>query len=114
VSAAFTGDDEVVSLSYSDGQARLDLFEQNGVLDHASLDGFESQRMAGAEVWVRDSSPMVVTWDEDGTVFTIVSDVDRDRIARAVADLPRGSHDRDLGDRVGDGFDRMTSWVDAA
>jgi anti-sigma factor RsiW len=114
VSAEYTGDDGVISLSYSDGRSTLNLFEQNGILDHDALDGFEPETMDGSQVWVRAGSPMIVTWDDDGTVFTIVSDVGRERIAQAVADLPSGSHDRDLGDRVGDGLNRMSSWMSAA
>jgi anti-sigma factor RsiW len=114
VSGTLTNDDEVVSLSYSDGRSSLRLFEQIGVLDPAALDGFEAQEMAGAQVWVRDGDPMIVTWDDDGTVFTIVTDVSRDRIVRAVADLPNGSGERDLGERVGDGLSRMSAWIGAA
>ena len=84
------------------------------MLDHSALDGFEPRRMADSEVWVRDGSPMVVTWDDDGTVFTIVSDAGRRRVAQAVADLPSGSHERGPGDRVGDGLSRMSSWINAA
>ncbi|MET0930673.1 MAG: hypothetical protein ABWX74_14225 [Aeromicrobium sp.] len=114
VSGQLTGDDEVVTLSYSDGRSTLDLFEQNGTLDEAALDGFEPEQMGGSQVWVRDGSPTIVTWDDDGTVFTIVSDVGRERIAQAVADLPSGSYDRGLGDRVGDGLNRMSAWIGAA
>jgi anti-sigma factor RsiW len=114
VSAEFTGDDDVIALSYSDGRSRLNLFEQTGVLDRSGLDGFEPERMADAQVWVRDGSPMIVTWDDDGTVFTIVSDAGRERVAQAVADLPSGSHERDARDRVGDGLSRMSSWINAA
>ncbi len=37
--------DDAVALSYSNGTAKLNLFEQTGVLDHASLDGFEPSRL---------------------------------------------------------------------
>jgi hypothetical protein len=70
--------------------------------------------MAGSRVWVRDGDPMIVTWDDDGTVFTIVSDVDRERIEQAVADLPRAPGERGAHERVGDGLERMTAWIGAA
>ncbi|MET0447574.1 MAG: hypothetical protein ABW004_04185 [Aeromicrobium sp.] len=114
VSGELTGEDEVISLSYSDGRSTLNLFEQTGVLDESALDGFESHDVDGSQVWVRDGSPTIVTWDDDGTVFTIVTDIERERIARAVSDLPVGSYDRDLGDRVGDGLNRMSAWISAA
>lgn len=115
VSGSYTDDDQIVSLSYSDGWARLHLFEQNGALDPSALDGFEQTEMAGSRVWVREGEPTVVTWDDDGTVFTIVSDADRRRIERALAELPRtAAPDQGVGDRVGDGLNRMTSWMSAA
>lgn len=114
VSGAYTDDDEVISLEYTDGSSRLYLYEQTGVLEPAALDGFEAERMAGSDVWVRTGSPSVVTWDDSGTVFTVVADISRDRLERVVADLPRTSSDRNLGDRVGDGLDRMSSWIGAA
>lgn len=114
VSGEYTDNAEVVALSYSDGWSTLHLYEQNGVLAASGLDGFERAEMAGSQVWVRQGVPMIVTWDEDGTVFTIVSDAGRHRIGQAVADLPQGTYDKDLGDRVGDGLSRMTTWVGAA
>lgn len=114
VSGAYTNDNEVISLRYTDGFSRLSLFEQNGVLDADRLTEFSPAEMAGSEVWVRGGSPMIVTWDDDGTVFTIVTDLRRDRVARVVADLPSSSPDRDLGERVGDGLERMSSWLGAA
>ncbi len=33
---------------------------------------------------------MLVTWDYDGVVYTIVTDADHRRVARAVAELPAG------------------------
>ncbi len=112
VSGSYTEDD-VISLGYTDGSSRLHLYEQTGVLDPAALDGFEAERMAGSQVWVRAGSPTVVTWDDRGTVFTVVADVNRARLERAVADLPRRS-EKNPGDRVGDGLDRMSSWIGAA
>lgn len=107
-------DDEVISLEYSDGSSRLKLFEQAGVLDAAGLDDFRPARLAEADVWVRTGSPTVVTWDNEGTVFTLVTDIGRDRLARVVADLPTTSDERGLGTRVGDGLTRMSSWIGAA
>jgi anti-sigma factor RsiW len=114
VSGAYTGDDEVIALEYSNGISRLNLFEQTGVLDAAALDGFRPEQIAGSTVWVRPGDPTVVTWDDDWTVFTIVTDVDRHRLERAVAQLPSDSYEQGMGERVGDGLTRMTSWIGAA
>ncbi len=103
-----------VALSYSNGTAKLNLFEQTGVLDHAALRGFEAARLGRSDVWVRDGSPMVVTWDNDGVVYTIVTDADRARVARAVSELPRGIASHNPVERVGDGLTRMTAWMSAA
>lgn len=111
-SGVYVDDDEVVALTYSDGQARLNLFEQVGRLDRERLDGFVPRPMAGSQVWVRDGQPALVTWDGDGVVYTIVTDADLVHVERAVAELPAGPvDDQGLSERVGDGITRMTSWV---
>ncbi|MDR7086254.1 hypothetical protein J2X11_001093 [Aeromicrobium panaciterrae] len=106
--------DDAVALSYSNGTSKLNLFEQTGVLDHTSLDGFEASTLGKSDVWIRDGSPMLVTWDYDGVVYTIVTDADHGRVVRAVNELPRGSGSEGPVDRVGDGLNRMTAWMAAA
>lgn len=106
--------DDAVALSYSNGTAKLNLFEQTGVLDGESLDGFESSKLGRSEVWVRDGTPMLVTWDHDGVVYTIVTDADLGRVARAVSELPQGTESDSPVDRVGDGLTKMTAWMAAA
>ncbi|MCD9199003.1 anti-sigma factor family protein [Aeromicrobium wangtongii] len=114
VSGAFADGTEVIALSYSDGVSRLNLFEQAGALDTDRLDGFRPEQLGRSQVWVRHSEPMVVTWDDDGTVFTIVTDLPVDRVERAVDELPGGSQERGMGERVSDGLDRMSAWIGAA
>lgn len=114
VAGAYVDDGQAVALAYTDGITRLTLIEQNGVLDPGSLDGFAPHTMAGAPVWVREGSPRVVTWDAQGTVYTVVTDADHSRIERVVGQLPHGSSDGGPLDRVGEGLDRMTSWMRAA
>ena len=82
VSGAFADHQEVVALSYSNGSAKLNLFEQSGALDHDSVEDFEPAEMGGSDVWVRDGEPMLVTWDDDGVVYTIVTNADRARVER--------------------------------
>lgn len=113
-SGAYTDHQEIVALSYSNGIAKLNLFEQNGSLDHDSLQGFASTRMGESQVWVREGMPLLVTWDDEGVVYTIVTDADRDRVAQAVAELPKGVYDDGMINRIGDGISRMSSWLDAA
>jgi len=105
---------EIVALSYSNGRSKLNLFEQNGALDRSGLDGFAAVRMGESQVWVRDGVPMLVTWDDDGVVYTVVTDASRAQVERAVAELPRGVYDEGVSDRVGDGLTRMTAWMNAA
>ncbi len=114
VSGAFADHEEVVALSYSNGSAKLNLFEQNGSLDHDSVKDFEQAEMGGSHVWVRDGEPMLVTWDDEGVVYTIVTDADRTRVEQAVSQLPRGTHQETPTERVRDGLDRMTAWLNAA
>ncbi|MCW2801197.1 MAG: hypothetical protein JWQ70_2669 [Aeromicrobium sp.] len=113
-SGSYVDHHETVALSYSNGDAKLNLYEQTGVLDHDSLDGFKAAKMGSALVWIRDGVPMLVTWDDDGVVYTIATNADRGRIARAVAELPKGAYRQGPVGRVGDGLSRMTSWVNAA
>ena len=105
---------ETVALTYANADAKLNLYEQTGVLDHDSLDGFKAVRMGDAEVWMRDGLPMLVTWDDDGVVYTIATDADRAHIERAVAELPKNAYHKGAAGRVGDGLSRMTAWVNAA
>ncbi len=114
VSGAFADHQEVVALSYSNGSAKLNLFEQSGSLDHDSVEDFEPAEMGGSHVWVRDGEPMLVTWDDDGVVYTIVTNADRPRVEEAVSQLPRGTHRETPTERVRDGLGRMTAWLDAA
>jgi hypothetical protein len=114
VSGAYTSDGDTIALEYTDGSSRLNLFEQTGALDEGTLDGFRSEKIAGTNVWVRRGTPTVVTWDDDWTVFTIVTDVDRSRLEQAVAQLPTGAYEPGVAERVGDGLGRMSSWIGAA
>jgi len=113
-SGSFADHEEVVALSYSNGSSKLNLFEQNGSLDRDSVEDFEQAEMAGSKVWMRDGLPMLVTWDHDGVVYTIATDADRDRVAQAVSELPRSTHEETPAERVRDGLNRMTTWMDAA
>ena len=91
----------------------LNLFEQNGVLDPAASTAFEQPRAgATSTCGCATDAPCVVTWDADGVVYTIVTDVDRDRVDQAVArPAERPGDDPSPVDRVGDGLSRMTAWV---
>lgn len=113
-SGAYADDGQSVLLSYTDGQAKLTLVEQNGVLDPRSLNDFSATTMAGAQVWVRQGNPLVVTWDDQGTVYTIVTDVDRARVEQVIRELPTANPSSGPIDRVGDGLNKMTSWMRAA
>lgn len=113
-SGTFVDHHETVALSYSNGDAKLNLYEQTGALDHDSLDEFKAVKMGDALVWIRDGLPMLVTWDDEGVVYTIATDADRGRVAQAVAELPKGAYRGGPVGRVGDGLSRMTSWVNAA
>jgi anti-sigma factor RsiW len=114
VSGAYTGNGDTIALQYTDGRSRLNLFEQTGVLEPTTVAGFRTEKIAGTTVWVRPGSPMLVTWDDDWTVYTIVTDVGRARLEQVVAQLPTGAYEPDVAERVGDGLGRMSSWIGAA
>lgn len=114
--ASYTRSDDTIALTYSNGTTRMKLYEQSGWLDTDSVAGFTRRTWGEASVWVRESDdePTVVTWDEDGVVYTIVTDADPGRIQKAVAELPTNNGSVDPINRVGDGIGRMTAWVSAA
>jgi anti-sigma factor RsiW len=105
---------QVVSLTYADSTHRLDLFEQNGALDAGALHGFDKRTVSDAKVWVRDGIPTVVTWDHDGVVYTLVTDAGQDRIERALTELPTPPPEHSPAQRIGDGLDRMATWITPA
>jgi anti-sigma factor RsiW len=112
--AAFEQTGDTIAITYTNGTARMRLYEQTGWLDVDALPGFARRTWGDSPVWVREGSPTLVTWDEGGVVFTMVTDADPARIRRAVAELPNATGATDPITRVGDGLDRMTAWVSAA
>ncbi|KQY59929.1 hypothetical protein ASD11_10510 [Aeromicrobium sp. Root495] len=103
-----------IAVTYSDGTHRLRLYEQNGALDTSTVTGFSADVWDEHRVWVRSGSPAVVTWDSDGVVYTVVSDVDRDTLVQAVSELPSAAHPQSRLDRLEDGVERMSAWLGAA
>jgi hypothetical protein len=102
---------ETVALVYSDGYDALSLFEQGGALDPGAVARFDRRMLAKRQVWVREGRPRIVTWAADGIVFTIVTELGDHRLAQALADLPRSAPQPDPVERIGDGLNRMTTWV---
>ena len=102
---------DTVSLTYTDGEHRLRIFERAGTLDDAALAGFEHTRLGDRRVWIRAGEPTVATWDADGIVYVAVTDADVDRLSDALADLPQPREPRGAAARMGDGLDRMAGWV---
>ncbi len=114
VAGYYSNDQETVALVYSDGVDALNLYEQAGALDPRAVETFDQQVLARRHVWVRDGRPRVVTWDADGVVYTVVTELGDRRLGRAIADLPRSPGRPDPVERVGDGLSRMTTWLAAA
>lgn len=112
--AAMTRADNAIALTYSNGTARMKVYEQAGHLDPTALEGFERQVWGSAVVWERVGEPTVLTWSRDGIVYTIVTDADPQRIQQAVAQLPTSELSDHPMERFGRGLDRMTSWASAA
>src|SRR5680860_1271525 len=102
------------SSAASDVYKRQKLFEQSGALDVAGLDGFVPETIGHTKVWVRDGTPLIATWDAKGVVFTVVTDAGKDELAPVIAELPTRKSSDGPFDRVGNGLDRMTSWLSAA
>ena len=66
----------------------------------------------GSPVWVREGSPRVVTWDADGMVYTLVTNLTDSRLGECLADLPAPPPSPSPVERVGAGLVRMSSWLD--
>ena len=102
----------VLHLAYSDGLMTLSLFAQRGRLGAAKLAGFSRQRMSGAPVWVRPSTPERVVWGGGGRVFTILSDAPPESVRAAVVGLPHEKPAKTgLLARLGRGLARLGSWL---
>lgn len=111
VSGRYQDGQETVALAYSDGREALSLFEQGGALDPQAVASFDRRVLAERPVWIREGRPRIVTWDADGIVYTIVSELGDDRLAQVLTDLPRSADQPDPVQRIGDGLNRMTTWV---
>lgn len=79
----------VVQAVYSDGLYDLSVFEQQGKLDRRGLPRTGRVEVAGERGW-HYSWPggHVLLWEDEGTVFTAVSDAPLDQIVTAVQSLP--------------------------
>jgi anti-sigma factor RsiW len=107
-------DEGAVTLTYTDGVSRLVLHEQNGVLDAEALPGFEPARVADRPVWLKAyPDRRVVTWDAEGVVYTVVTDVEDERLVAALRDLPAPAERPGLRERMGDGITRVAAWISA-
>jgi sigma-E factor negative regulatory protein RseB len=100
-------------LAYSDGLSRVSVFEQNGSLDEDSTAEFEVAEIGGRQVFLKEGMPTYVMWENDGTVYTVVSDAPVNTIARLVAAYPRRPAE-DFWTRVGSGLARMGAWLTPA
>lgn len=103
---------DALHLTYSDGLSRMSVFEQRGSLDAGALSGFRQLRLAGEEVHVREGLPTYVLWEDDGLVFTAVTDGPLDTVVGVVAaDSSGSSPDRGFWDRVSAGLTRLAGWA---
>ena len=114
VSGQYRDGQGTVALVYSDGVDSLNLYEQSGALAPGAVEEFDGRVVAQRQVWVRDGRPRVVTWNADGVVYTVVTELGDDRLGQAIADLPRSPGQPDPVERVGDGLTRMTTWLAAS
>lgn len=99
-------------MTYSDGLTRMSVFEQRGSLDTDSVRGFERVRFGSQTVHVREGMPTYAMWEEDGLVFTAVTDGTLDTLAAVVASEPaRAGDERGFWGRVAGGVTRLGSWA---
>jgi hypothetical protein len=102
---------EVVAQAYIGQGETLLLFEQVGTLDDDAIKSFDHRVVAGRPVWVRAGHPRVVTWDADGMVYTLVTNLSDSRLGELLTDLPAPPPSPSPMDRIGDGLVRMSAWL---
>lgn len=102
---------EVVAQAYVGRGETLMLFEQVGTLDDASLKAFQRRVVADRPVWVREGRPRIITWDADGMIYTLVTQIPDTRLAELLGNLPAPPPPPSPIDRVGAGLVRMSSWL---
>ncbi|HEX6596194.1 MAG TPA: hypothetical protein VF045_04620, partial [Acidimicrobiales bacterium] len=79
----------VVHAVYSDGLYDLSVFEQQGSLDRRGLPRRSRVDVADERGWHYTwPGGHVVLWEDEGTVFTAVSDAPLDQVMTAVRSLP--------------------------
>ena len=105
------GADTTLHLTYSDGLATVSLFQQKGVLDTASLDGWRRADVGGESAWVQDAFPRRVVWAGGGAVFTVVADCPQAALDDLVGTLPHGTPGPAMTARLGNGLARVGSWL---
>jgi sigma-E factor negative regulatory protein RseB len=98
-------------LTYSDGLSRMSVFEQRGSLAERSVRGFEPMLLGGRLVHVREGMPTYVVWEDEGLVFTAVTDAPLDSVGAVVRNAPAWDADRGFWTRVGSGLARLGGWV---
>jgi anti-sigma factor RsiW len=101
---------EVVAQSYIGHGECVLLFEQVGRLADEALTAFRRDVVGDHSVWVRDGRPRIVTWDANGMVYTVVTQLSNEHLAPLLADLPAGPRPPSPLQRVRDGLVRMASW----
>lgn len=102
---------EVVAQAYIGQGETLLLFEQVGTLDDDAVNSFEHRVVDDRPVWVRAGHPRVVTWDADGMVYTLVTNLADARLGELLSDLPAPPPAPSPVERVGAGLVRMSAWL---
>ena len=100
---------EVVAQVYVGHGESVLLFEQVGTLDDGAMKSFERHLVADRLVWVREGQPRIVTWDSDGMIYTVVSDLPDQHLGQLLEDLPAPPKEPTILDRVRSGLVRMSS-----
>ena len=80
-------------------------------VDHHALvmGAFERHLIADHLVWVREGHPRIVTWDSDGMIYTVVSNLPDQQVGQFLEDLPAPPKEPTALDRVRSGLVRMSS-----
>lgn len=99
---------EVVAQMYVGHGESVLLFEQVGAIDEASVESFERHLVGDRLRWVREGNPRIVTWDADGMIYTVVTQLSDSHLEELFEDLPAPPPEPSAFERIRAGLVRMS------
>ncbi len=105
--------ESTLHLSYTDGLTTASVFEQQGRLDVAALEGFAAKETRYGKIYVRYGLSSYAVWARNGLVYTAVCDTPHglNAVVGAFSDSRTGPESAGIAQRLDRGMARMVSWL---